>query len=180
VQLLSQEVLERFYGTVLLDAMRHQQVDASAAPPAAAAAAGASAEPEAAAVTAMMMAAKAAKAAGGGAAAAGTGNGSAAAAVKAAAAAYAAAASGRSSVAQESVNDGRVAGACTVLTGCLDAWRVIFRDGLVFRGFLYALMASRCHTSNTCLKSIQMLMMQVRGQQRACIAAGGNSRTMLL
>ncbi|KAF6261252.1 hypothetical protein COO60DRAFT_1625449, partial [Scenedesmus sp. NREL 46B-D3] len=64
------------------------------------------------------------------------------------------------SVAQESANDGRVAGACTVLTGCLDAWRVIFRDGPAFRGFLYALMASRCHTSNTCLKSIQMLMMQ--------------------
>jgi hypothetical protein len=155
--------------------MQNQQVDASAP----AAAAGPSADPEAAAVTAMMMAAKAAKAAaaaGGGATAAGTGsgNGSTAAAAKAAAAAYAAATAGRSSVAQESANDGRVAGACTVLTGCLDAWRVIFRDGLVFRGFLYALMASRCHTSNTCLKSIQMLMMQVRRPERVhcmCLAA---------
>jgi hypothetical protein len=166
-QLPQQEDLEKFYGTVLLDAMQNQQqVDASASTAAAAAAAaGASADPEAAAVTAMMMAAKAAKAAAGGssASAAGNGNGSTAVAAKAAAAAYAAATAGRSSVAQESANDGRVAGACTVLTGCLDAWRVIFRDGLVFRGFLYALMASRCHTSNTCLKSIQMLIMQVRG-----------------
>jgi hypothetical protein len=160
-QLPQQEELERFYGTVLLDAMQNQQqVDASAPT-----AAGASADPDAAAVTAMMMAAKAAKAAAaaGGSSASAAGNGSTAAAAKAAAAAYAAATAGRSSVAQESANDGRVAGACTVLTGCLDAWRVIFRDGLVFRGFLYALMASRCHTSNTCLKSIQMLIMQVRG-----------------
>ncbi|WIA33391.1 hypothetical protein OEZ86_006527 [Tetradesmus obliquus] len=43
----------------------------------------------------------------------------------------------------------------------LAALAVIFRDADAFRGFLYALMASRCHSSNTCLKSIQMLIMQV-------------------
>jgi hypothetical protein len=168
VQLPQQEALERFYSVVLLDAMRNQQADASAAPAAAAAggsgsedAAASGAQPAPVAAATMLAAAvKAAKAT----AAPGDGSSSTAAAAKAAAAtaaALAAAGAGRSSVAQESVNDGRVAGACTVLTGCLDAWRVIFRDSLVFRGFLYALMASRCHNSNTCLKSIQMLIMQV-------------------
>jgi hypothetical protein len=158
VQLPQAEDLQRFYTVVLQDAMRSQQADTSAA---AAAGGGSSSEDAAGAqavpAAAAAMLAAAAKAAGGN----GNGNGSAAAAAKAAAAAALAAAGAGRSVAQESVNDGRVAGACTVLTGCLDAWRVIFRDRLVFRGFLYALMASRCHSSNTCLKSIQMLIMQV-------------------
>lgn len=175
VQLPNQEVFNQFYEVTLLEAMKNQKADAAAATTAAGGGA-AAAQPPAAAAAAAMLAAAAAKAA-----AAGSGNGSDAAAAKAAAAAAlaaaasgagatataaAAAASGRS-VAQESANDGRVAGACAVLIGCLDAWRVIFRDGLVFQGFLYALMASRCHSSNMCLKSIQMLIMQVSIGERS-------------
>lgn len=66
-------------------------------------------------------------------------------------------------MAKESENDGRVAGACSLLSASLDAWRVVFRDPLVFQGFVYALMASRCHSSNMCLKNIQVVIMQVRG-----------------
>jgi hypothetical protein len=112
--------------------------------------------------------------------------GQAAAATAAGAAAAAAAAAGGSSssrsVAQESENDGRVAGACSVLASSLEAWRVVFRDPLAFRAFVAALLASRCHSSNLCLKSIQVIIMQVGavwglwvcgGASQGCPAARG-------
>lgn len=159
------EVLEQFYSTTLLEAMSNQQADTGAAAAGSEQHTGATA----AAMAALTAAAKAASAAG----ATDDSNGEAKAAAATAAASLAAAnaaatssaaasgSGGGRSVAEESQNDGRVAGACAVLSGCLDAWRLIFRDPLLFRGFMYALMASRCHSSNTCLKSIQMLVMQV-------------------
>jgi hypothetical protein len=94
----------------------------------------------------------------------------AAAAAKAAAAAdgSSATAAGGGSVAKESENDGRVAGACALLASSLDTWRVVFRDPLVFQGFVYALMASRCHSSNACLKNIQGVIMQVSWCRGCC------------
>jgi hypothetical protein len=63
--------------------------------------------------------------------------------------------------AAESVNDGRVAGACALLAGCLDAWRCIFREDQPFVGFMHSLLAARRHSSAACLKSTQVLIMQV-------------------
>ncbi|KAF8058035.1 proteasome activator subunit 4 [Scenedesmus sp. PABB004] len=156
--------LEQFYAGTLLDAMRSPAADAAAAPAdagagasaGAGAGAGAGAAVAAAASTAAAKALAAASAGGTPAAKA-----AAAAALAAAAAGAGAGGGGARSVAEESANDGRVVGACALLAGCLDAWRVIFREPLVFRGFLHALLASRRHTSNACLKAIQMLIMQV-------------------
>jgi hypothetical protein len=154
--------VEKFYQQALFDAMQ------SATPAAAAAGPGPGTGNAAAAAAAAVKQAMAAVAA------AGSTGGSdkqqqaaaAAAAAAAVAAAKSAAADGSSgstagSVAKESENDGRVAGACAVLSSSLDATRVMFRDPVVFEGFVYALIASRCHSSNSCLKHLQMVIMQV-------------------
>jgi hypothetical protein len=155
--------VDRFYRETLAEAMQKQTAPA-AAPAAAAAATGSNA--------AAAAAAKQALAAAVAAAAAGADPRQAAAAAVAAAgadggggalpAAAGANTAGSSSVAQESENDGRVCGACAVLAPSLESWRVVFRDPVVFQGFVCALMASRCHSSNACLKTIQMVILQVR------------------
>jgi hypothetical protein len=144
--------VNRFYSETLPEAMQKQQADAAAAAEGAKGATAASA-----ALAAVAAAAAAAAAAQGGDSQAAA----AAAGAAAAAAAAAGAGGGSSSIAQESANDGRVAGACAVLAGQLEVWRVVFRDPAVFRAFLAALMASRTHSSVQCLKSVQGIIMQV-------------------
>jgi hypothetical protein len=167
LQLPTSDELEHFYGVTLIESMKSEKADAADAAGSSTGQASAAAGGAAAAAAALTAAAAAAAKA-----ATSIDSSAAAAAATAAAAAAAAAAAGSRSVAAESVNDGRVAGACAVLAQSLDAWRVIFRDRLVFRAFVAALMASRCHSSNTCLKSIQMLIMQV-SRQLACSGRGG-------
>jgi hypothetical protein len=167
VSLPDAAAVEKFYQQSLFDAMQSATPAAAAAGPASGTGAAASAAAAAAAAVKQAMATAAAAAGSSG------GNQQQAAAAAAAAAAVAAAkaaaadaggsstAAGAGSVAKESENDGRVAGACAVLASSLDATRVVFRDPVVFEGFVYALMASRAHSSNACLKNLQMVIMQV-------------------
>jgi hypothetical protein len=66
------------------------------------------------------------------------------------------------SAAQESENDGRVAGAAAILNSSIECWRALFHDPALFSGVMRALMASRTHTSTACQNSVSNLLMQVR------------------
>lgn len=150
------DTVGRFYRVTLGEAMQKQTAPAAAAAGSNAAAAAAKQALAAAVAAAAAGADPRQAAAAAVAAAAADGAGS-----SALPAAAAAATTGSSSVAQESENDGRVCGACAVLAPSLESWRVVFRDPVVFQGFVSALMASRCHSSNACLKTIQMVILQV-------------------
>jgi hypothetical protein len=159
----AQEWVEGFYRQTLFEAMQKQTAVPAAAP---------AQDGAAAAAAAIKQAMVAAAAAGGAGDAQAKAAAVAAAAAAATAAAKATAADGGSSaaaaggssgsVAKESENDGRVSGACKVLVNSLDVWRVVFREPLPFEGFVYALMASRCHSSVACLRHLQLMTMQVR------------------
>jgi hypothetical protein len=84
----------------------------------------------------------------------------------AAAAAEAAAGGGKGAApaAEESANDGRVAGACSGLSGSIELLRHCFREPGPWAALLRAALASRVHGSAACEDALGGLLMQVRGR----------------
>ena len=68
---------------------------------------------------------------------------------------------GASAAAEESANDGRVAGACAALTGSIELLRFAFRDPPAWRALVRAALASRVHGSSACEDALGMLLMQI-------------------
>lgn len=63
--------------------------------------------------------------------------------------------------AEESVNDGRVSGACAALSGSIELLRHCFREPAAWAALLRAALASRVHGSSTCEDALSGLLMQV-------------------